>query len=542
MYKIFFIILAFVVFIYVIYRVYRSYSDDFSFDSSQDNGQAKTVSDKIDSLRKLGRLQEAFAVAKKYLSSAPKDPKARYTYAKLLYDVEKYYDAIGHLNLILRSNPNYSDAILLLGDCFYKTKQNSKSIIVLRSMIEKDPTNMQALAKLANLYIAKKEKKNAIPIYKTMIELTKDNEEKRALHVKIISFYFELREWSNLISEARSVLEQFPNDKSVLVFLKKTYEECGDVNNAIQVIERLIELDPYSLASYEDIIPMLYNNGQFDKTVRYCEAAIKMTGVNKSLVNSYIAKSYIAKKEFDRALTFLKTAIVDSVNDAELKKTLAELYCAINDFEQAITIVEVLIDESGPKDVDALMLQLSNVYFEYGNFLAANNEVHLAFEKYEKAIANNPSNPEFLFVMAELNTKIKNYSEAIRNYKSAIELNPRTCKYYLRLASLYYEIDNILEAKKYFSDAILIQPDSVFAHASIGLINAKQKNADAAISSFQTAINLEPDNTDIRYNLALAYELAGNINKAIEEYKIVLQYDPAHIGAKHNIELLTNMY
>ena len=540
--KIFLIILVFVVFLYIIYRVYKSYTDDLGFVPSEDNDYSKSIIDQIENLKAAGRYQDAFNVAKAYMANTPKSPQARYIYAKLLYDVEKYYDAIGHLNLILRTHPKYTDAILLLGDCFSKTKQNAKSVAVLKNIVDADPNNMPALLKLANLYVQKKEKRLAIPIYKKMIELTKDEEEKRALYLKIAAYYFEMREWGNLINEASVITELYPNDKNILMYLKKAYDICHDIKNSILVIERLIELDPYNPRNFEDIVPLLRLDSQFDKSISYCETALKIRGINRPIINANMAKTFIAKKVYEKALDLLKQSISLDNGDAELKKTLSDLYCEINDYEQAITTLDSLIDEVQPKDVESIMLKLSNVYFKYGNFLVSNKDYNNAFHKYEKAIANDPNNPEFHFVLAEINSSIKNYTEAIRSYKSAIEINPKASKYYLRLACVYYDLDNNHEAKKYFSDAILIQPDSVLAHASLGLINAKQKNADAAIISFQTAINLEPDNTDIRYNLALAYELSGNVHKAIEEYKQVLEVDPSHIGAKNNLDLLTNMY
>lgn len=531
-------ITIFIAFLYVIYKIYKLISENIQFDDSDDDSYSATIADQIDAYKKSGKLQEAFNVAKNYIAQQPKNEMARFLYAKLLFDVEKYYDAIGHLNLILRANPNNYEASLLMGDCCKKTKQYNKAVSNYRHVAEKDRKNTKALSKLADLYVFRKDKKLAVPIYKRLIELSEDENEKKGLRLTLTNLLFDLRDWENLIAEANLIMEAYPNDKNILFYLKKAYLVCEDYANAIDVTKRLIEIDPYNIKHFEDLINLSFKSKEFDKVIEYCNELTKMRNANTSFINNSIAKAYIHKKEYTTALELLKGIIKVNSRDSELKKTLADVHCLMENFDAAIDLYEEIVEDAHPKEIEDLMFAMSDIYFKQGNKLIEDNNATEALEKYAKAIEYNPTNSEFYFALAEMNEKIKNYSEAIKYYKSAIELEPKFSHYYLRLANAYYELDNILDAKKCYNEAILIQPDSLMAHASLGLLYAKQDDPENAISCFLKALEIEPLNVDIRYNLALAYEHSMKPDKAIIEYNKVLEIDPLHAESKNNLELI----
>ncbi len=536
------LIVVVILFLYVIYRSYKLISENFEFDDYEDDGYSDKLTAEIEHYKSLGNLQEAFNIAKSHLSKNSRNEKARLIYAKLLFDSQKYYDAIGHLNIILRSNPNNFEACLLLGDSYTKTKQYNKAINNYKYVLEKDKDNTNALSRIADLYILRRDKKLAVPIYQKLIELSKDEAEKRSLRLLLTTLFFELRDWDNLITEANLIMDAYPNDKSILFYLKKAYLICEDITNAIDVTKRLLELDPYNTKHYEDLIALSYRAKDYEKVHEYCEEALKIRNCNQSYINNYKAKAYIHQKEYNAALEFLRQNIKFGNRDTDLRKTLADLYCHMDNYEEAIEIYEEIIEDAHPREVEDLTKSKSQVYFMHGNKLVQENKYTQAFEKFYKAIEYDQNNVEFYTALADINTKIKNYSEAIKYYKTAIELEPNSVENYMKLASAYYELNNVLDAKKYYKEALLIQPDYVYAHAALGLIYAKQRDSENAIESFKTALEIEPLNVDIRYNLALAYELSMNTENAIKEYKKVLEIDPNHMESKNNLELLLNMY
>ncbi len=535
-------IIILVLFLYIIYRTYKLISENYLFDDLSDEGFSPELTEKIEKYKSQGNMQEAFNLAKNQLSKNPKSQPLRLAYSRLLLEAQKYYDAIGHLNIILRANPNNHEACLVLGDAYVKTKQYNKAINNYKYVLERDKDNVKALSKLADLYVLRKDRKLAVPVYQKLIELTKDEHEKRSLRLLLTTLYFELRDWDSLIVEANLIMDAYPNDKSILFYLKKAYLICEDVKNAIEITNRLIELDPYNIKHYEDLIMLYYKAKDFDKVIECCNEALKMRNSNKSLIDNYIARAYIMKKEYNEALEFLRENIKFNTRDIELRKTLADLYCVMGEFDDSVELLEEIIEDAHPRELEDLIQLISQVYFKYGNKMVEENKFPLAFEKYNKAIEYDSANSEFYAALAEINVKIKNYSEAIKYYKSAIEIDPNVVEYYMKLAAAYYECANVLDAKKYYKEAILIQPDYVYAHAALGLIYAKQRETEKAISSFKTALEIEPLNVDIRYNLALAYELANKADFAKKEYKKVLEIDPNHVESKNNLELLLNMY
>lgn len=527
---------------YSIYRIYLFIiSGNYSSEGDNDYSPEPTI-EQINNYRAQKQTVKAFNLAKQYISENPKSQKARLIYAQVIVDIGKYYDAIGHLNIILKGNPKNIDALNLLAECYSKTKQPKKSILTYKQIIEADSQNTTALRKLAYEYQHSEEKRTAIALYKKLLNLTESKEEQLEIKLTIINIYLELKDWDNIIKEAATIVDKYPNNKNVLIYLKKAYFVKNDIYNTVESLKKLIDIEPYHVKNYEEIISLLYQLGDLDQTIKYSKEALELKGANKSYILNFLSKTYIKNNMFDEAQALLKKAIKNDYRNIELKKTIADLYCEKNDYESAIDVYEGVIEFVHSSEVPYIRLCLSNVYYKYGIFLYNANNYTEAFAKFNKAIEYDSSNPEFYITLAEINYKIKNYTEAGRNYKLAIALNPKKPSYYLNMANMYYEIGNILEAKKHYMETIQIDPDNVQAHTTLGIIYAKQQTPQNAISEFTKALKLEPQNVDIRYNLALAYEISNNPDMAIAEYKNVLEINPEHAESKNNLELLLNMY
>ena len=529
--------------VYSIFRIYLYIMSGqmYSTDSSKDSLEEPIV-EEINRYRAENQTINAFNLAKKYITENPRSEKARLIYAQVISDAGKHYDAIGHLNILLKNNPKNIEALNILADCYNKTKQPKKATTIYKQILEIDSQNSLALRKLAQQYYYANEKREAIALYKKLASNIHDPDEHLEIKLNIINMYTELKDWDNVIKEARTLVEQHPNNKSLLLYLRKAFQTKNDIINTVEITKKLIEMEPLHPKYYEEIVALLHKLNDLEFTAKYAKEALELKSVNKSLILNLLSQTYMKNNQLDDALEIIKKAIKNDYKNVDLKKTLADLYCQKNDYESAIQIYENLIESVHPSEVPDIKLCLSNVFYKYGNYYHQLNRYQDAFSKFNKAIEYDGSNPEFYITIAELNYKIKNYGDAAKNYKIAISLDPKNSSYYLTIANMYYESGNILEAKKYYIETIQIDPESVVAHTKLGIIYAKQQTPQNAIEEFTKALKLDPNNVDIRYNLALAYEISNNISKAIEEYRNVLEINPEHTESRNNLDLLLNIY
>ncbi len=533
-----------IVVMFLLYNLMKYIAVDI--DDSDNDETKKVLSDKVaehvEMLKKSGNWKEAFMVAKENLSQNQRLESSHMIFAKLLFDAKKYVDAIGHFSLILKNNPANYEAALYTAHAYLKTKQINKAINLYKYIIEKDPSNIEAKKSLAEVYMLKKDKNLALELYKSILETTTDDNEKKNIKLQITSIYCDFRDWDKMLLEASLLIETYPEDRTILSYLKKGYLISNRLEEVVDILKRLAELEPANGKHIEELAEVYLKLNRYKEVIEVAVKAMNAREINKGILYNCVAKAYIGLQDYDKALVYLKSIIAKFPRDVELKKTLGSLYCQLRKYEMAIDIYKDYLEIAYPSEIQDVRVTLSNVYLDYANYLFTQGKMDSVFQMYNKALEYNPSNTDIYVILGDLNFSIRNYQEAIKYYKMAIEIAPENSDYYFKLGNLYYEIDNIIEAKKYYTQSLHIKPDLALAHAGVGLVEVRLKNTEAAIDAFSKALDIDPLNIDIRYNLALAYEVAMDTKSAIAQYKKVLDLAPNHVEAKNNLEILTNIY
>jgi tetratricopeptide (TPR) repeat protein len=112
------------------------------------------------------------------------------------------------------------------------------------------------------------------------------------------------------------------------------------------------------------------------------------------------------------------------------------------------------------------------------------NQLDLAIDCYQRAIAINPNYAEAFYNLGLALTMQGNWAEAIANHQKAIAINN----------------------------------SFVQAHVCIGILKRFQGDLDAAIASQRWAINLKPDYAEAHQNLGIALLQAGDYEHGFREY------------------------
>lgn len=179
----------------------------------------------------------------------------------------------------------------------------------------------------------------------------------------------------------------------------------------------------------------------------------------------------------------------------------------------------------------------------------------------QKCLNENPQSDEALFLLAELNHKQGNDSEAIKFANIAFRINPQSQKALLLLAELFFNNKNYQQANIAAQELVKLAPDHQRANwlASYCLFKTDKINfaksfiekcleqdskalainlmqaiycldvtnqVSKAIEYIQREIDLRPDYASSYLVLARAYGLQGKINKAIEACKKAIQLNP----------------
>ncbi len=208
----------------------------------------------------------------------------------------------------------------------------------------------------------------------------------------------------------------------------------------------------------------------------------------------HYTESQLQKKKgnIDKAISYMKQAIIKDPESIYLKNELAILYLHKNDYDNALDTVEKLL------------------------------------EKY-------PDNLEGLILLGSIKQSLKQYGEAISAFEKVIAKDPERKKIYLFLGSIYMFENKLEKAKEVYRKMVDIFPDSYIGYYFLGKISLKQDSLTNAEKNFSKALDIEPMLLEPRFELLKIYksqeENKKNKEKIIKAYKDILEQYPQNVKA-----------
>ncbi len=537
-----FILLTLLIFLILgILYVFMKLKDSTSVQNS--NGEHLQISpeevlQQVEALVNNADYNTAQKLAKKYLAQNPYHHDLRRLLVKIYISIQKEYDAISNLLVLIKAFPDDITLYKQIADLYRDTHQTKKAMHYYSYILSKDKYDLHAMKALALIYYNNKQKDSALKLYRQLVSLV-DNENEKLEYYEILgNLYSSLSQYDKAISVYKKVLEKDSANIEVIKDMRRIYLKLKDTDNVLYYSRLLINLDAENYKYYEEIIDLLFHLHMYDEALTYAQKAMELTGADIYTLKNYIAKIYIYTGKIDDSIDLITETIKKDPTNLLLSQTLAMAYCMNKNFDMAKKVCHDAIEVAIPSDIKVIHNNLSSILTEEAVFLLNQGKTKQAFNKFTEAMQYNNENPEIFYKLALANNSIKNYSEAVKQCKRAIELAPEVSLYYETLGDIYNGIQNFIEAKRYYKEAVFIDPKNARAHALLGTLQSKDGDHESAVKSLETALSIEPNNIDIRYNLALAYEVAGRKEEAKVQYNKVLEADPNHKEALNNIKLL----
>jgi tetratricopeptide (TPR) repeat protein len=370
-------------------------------------------------------------------------------------------------------------AMLYIKKAFFLSRmgEDSNAITKLNKAIELDPTNFLA-------YINKAECLRASRYA---------NEAKEAL------------DW---------LTEIIPDDSDLWFVMGAILNDLGDLNQALNAIERVIKLDPRHILAYINKGIILDKMGEHSEALGYFEKALEIDPNSrdalqfKGLGLLQLGKYNDAKIYFDKLLkeyqqpTFAERFDRDSFagfynNMGRTLYHLGQYVDALKAYEKALEI--------DPKFIEALNNKGICIADSQGNYPEAIRLFKIALEINPKEAGTYNNIGRALYLLRE-------YTEAIWYIDQAIKLDPKHADAYTNKASCIADSEgNYPEAIRLFKKVLEINPKRAATYADIGIAllrSGKYPEAVEAIEYFKKALELDPNNPTAREILG---KLKGDI-------------------------------
>ena len=140
---------------------------------------------------------------------------------------------------------------------------------------------------------------------------------------------------------------------------------------------------------------------------------------------------------------------------------------------------------------------------------------------YDKAKALDPTNPQILFILAQLDIAHKDTKAAEENLKAAIALKQDYTAAIFLLSQLEVQDGNVKEALASALAAAYFSPDNPNILFQVGILSAAQGDLATAEQALAAAIVVNPQFANARYFLSAVYAKQGNMKDALAQMQAI---------------------
>ncbi len=329
-------------------------------------------------------------------------------------------------------------------------------------------------------------------------------------------------------------------------WLARAYLASGRTNEALQASEIAIKKSPGSLAGYQNIAEIYYQNGHGAEVGKVLDNAARQKNVDAIfLVN--LAELYArfvraepahAEAATSRARELLsRAALLQPANPVILQK-MADFFALFGDTKKSAAIyLQLLADPElqSRQDLegrrDFLHERLVNIY------LQAQDKTN-AIEQLEAIVRDNPTKyPQAYYHLGALANDLKNYDRAAEYYGKAILLNPEFEQAYYDLAGMQINVDKAREALRTLMGARQKFPQSFVVEFLTALAYSRLKEYPESLKHF-TSAEVFAAATDPKrlthlfyYQLGATHERNHDLVEAEKYFRKCLELSPEFAAA-----------
>jgi tetratricopeptide (TPR) repeat protein len=219
----------------------------------------------------------------------------------------------------------------------------------------------------------------------------------------------------------------------------------GNGQNAIQILSSCLEIDPNSSAAMYELASIHAANNDFTSATLLLEKAISLNTKN-IWYKQLLAQIYQQSKKFDEAAGLYSDLLKDDPDNQQFLYSKALMLASAKKYDDAIETYKLLEKETGVNE--QISVEIQQLYI-------LNGQVDKAFNEIEKLINDNPAEPKYYGLLADLYQSQGDSLNALKNYNKILEMDPESGFVHFSLANYYLENKQLEksfeETKKGFS-------------------------------------------------------------------------------------------
>ena len=468
-----------------------------------------------------GEVKQALEGLESLNKTYPNAPLAKYELARAYLRNNNPAQAAVVLNQAVTLNPDFAEAILLLGEVNLRAGDAQAVVDSMKSLLKKRPNLTQAETLLATGYRSLGRLDDAAEIFQEQISSSPRRAEPQ------IGLGLILRQQQKL-SDAR------------------------------KAFEKALELEPENVPAVEQLVELDILDKDFDSAFQRVQRQLQKT---PAVARFLEGKIYAAQKQWDRAETALLSALQLDPNFSSASDLLVSTYLASNKPNQALGQLKEMLSKS-PEDTRLLMLsgqiyekmdQFSDARDAYEKVLSRNpdfapalnnvarlyaerlNQLDKAYELARKAWTLKPEDAIIADTLGWIHYKRGEYQEALTLLEESVGKRPNSPEMQFHLGMAHYMMGHTEAARTALSQAAKTQWDfpgkEMIAPRLALLGDGADKLTELSTDELEKILQQQPDDIFARIRLGEFYERQGAIAKASAAYEQALEVNPGLLSA-----------
>ncbi len=392
-------------------RVYNRAEDYFGVNEVSSLQKQKIYFDQ-------GKPKEAIEEGDKLMASFPDENRFIMAYAETLSQYGKTDMAIEKLEKFLADHPDASPVAMLLAGFYQETRQEAKSLPLIRSIIE-DPS-IEVNSKLI-----------VMSTLQTKVEQSRQQGQTSAEGQE---FVFAL---------LSTLLKMHPHEPRVLFLAGDLYVSAGQKEKALEYYRSVRNSDEANFEVWQNLLLIESELNQFDSLIVHADEALELYP-NQGIVYYFQGFAYLRKYNHPKAAVALESAKKMSTSNSQLVQQinglLGDAYYNTKEYAKSDAAFEAAL-AGNPNDE----LVLNN----YSYYLALRKEkLDKAERMATQLIRDHPDQSAYLDTYAWVLFVQGKYKEALKVIEKVFQLLNINATHYEHYGDILFKLGRVEEAVK----------------------------------------------------------------------------------------------
>jgi tetratricopeptide (TPR) repeat protein len=446
------------------------------------------------------RTADALRAATELSEQNKNDVQVHFSLGVLLASEKQYKAAQLELERADALQPETFEIIYNLGQVLLRNGDSSKAQVTLNRALKIRPESAETMYLLAQAHIDQSHPLDALDLLLRAHKLAPEN-------VDILFLMGQVSMSQNYYEDAIPVLESglqiAPKRPDLLASLGESYFMAGKVDKAIEIFNRLLEVDN-SARSYAFLGLSYRNLGRFDEAKQYFEKGLKLDPHNATCLFNL---GFIAERQGDAATaeTMFQQTLQANPEFPDALLELANMRIAARKYPEAEELLRKFVRVS--RDPATGYYKLAMVERSMHETAAADRDLNV-FKTLSKNASSGPLPYEHLFDYLDSRSRLAAGARDqldVASLENQLKTHPDQPQDLYLLAEAYLKSGRLEDARNTVAQLDKISSGDYRTLTGTGVLLARYHLYDDAIQHFQAALLANPGSDEVKFNLANAY-------------------------------------